>query len=693
MGHAIAQQVLEGGCHAVQHATVHFNGAAGDVQLDLFAGFLGGLAHHGVQAFGNAFELHHAGAQQVALQLTRLAALGDQVVFGAFHGALQIALHRGHVVDRLGHHAGQLLHPGEAVELQRIEACRRVLGQRQARLHLRLGLHLDVAQLLAQAVQVARQIGERAAELAQARVEARTADHHLARLVDQAVQQLRTHAHRLVGRHPQGRQLRGSGQAHGRGRHRHRLGRRCSRRRGGGLHHIRHAGAGGRHGFHRQGHHAVRGSLANGAQRLEVGLQTVETALQRLDLVGCDGFRVQLLDRRFQSVGHFAQAHRTGQSRTALERVQGPQHFAASAEVVGARGPLAQRTTQLRQQLGRLFLEDGEQVGVDDVDRIDVVVRVRDRGNGVRNGIVNELIVVVDDRRQRGGHMAHGRCGHGLGYGWCSCLWSGIRDGRLRHRLWCQSDSGSFGGFLLCCVEVGLRILFGRRLGADHLGFQNLAQLGQHFRAGLFEEPGSKLVQQATDVFRRCHEGGRLFLGAPRLQLHMLQRVLQHAGHFGQRGEAYRGRTAGQRVRQGHGRVRQRLVQLQRPFLQAGHQATRPFIGLIQVHVVQRDADAQRIDHLDGIVASAFFLRQGIEQIRHVLRGFRLSEVVWQGFGTCLGHILGGRCLHCSSFGRLGLQQLLQLGHIQRFQPVRRNAGLRDHPGFRFGRVEHLVFR
>ena len=172
VGHAIAQQVLEGGCHAVQHATVHFNGAAGDVQLDLFAGFLGGLAHHGVQAFGNAFELHHAGAQQVALQLTRLAALGDQVVFGAFHGALQIALHRGHVVDRLGHHAGQLLHPGEAVELQRIEACRRVLGQRQARLHLRLGLHLDVAQLLAQAVQVARQIGERAAELAQARVEA-----------------------------------------------------------------------------------------------------------------------------------------------------------------------------------------------------------------------------------------------------------------------------------------------------------------------------------------------------------------------------------------------------------------------------------------------------------------------------------------------------------------------------------------
>ena len=263
----------------------------------------------------------------------------------------------------------------------------------------------------------------------------------------------------------------------------------------------------------------------------------------------------------------------------------------------------------------------------------------------MRDGIVNVLIMVVDDRRQRGRHMAHGRRGHGFGHCRCNWLRLGDRCGRLRHRLWCQFGSGSFGRFLLGGVEVGLRILFGRRLGTDHLGFQNLAQLGQHFRAGLFEEPGSKLVQQATDVFRRCHEGGRLFLGAPRLQLHMLQRVLQHAGHFGQRGEAYRGRTAGQRVRQGHGRVRQRLVQLQRPFLQAGHQATRPFIGLIQVHVVQRDANAQRVDDLDGIVAAAFFLRQDIEQIRHVLRGPCLSEVVWQGFGTCLGNALGGRCL------------------------------------------------
>ena len=173
----------------------------------------------------------------------------------------------------------------------------------------------------------------------------------------------------------------------------------------------------------------------------------------------------------------------------------------------------------------------------------------------------------------------------------------------------------------------------------------------------------------------------------------MLQRVLQHAGHFGQRGEAYGRRTAGQRVRQGHSRVRQRLVQLQRPFLQAGHQATRPFIGLIQVHVVERDADAQRVDDLDGIVAAAFFLRQGIQQIRHVFRGFRLSEAVWQRFAIGRCHVFGDRRLQCGSLGRLGFQQLLQLGHIQRFQTVRRNAGLRSHPGLWFGRIEHKIFR
>lgn len=119
--------MLEGRRHAVQHAAVHFDGTAGDVQLDLFAGFLGRLAHHRVQPLCNALEFHHAGAQQIALQLPRLPTLGDQIVLGSFHDALQVALHGGHVIDRFGHHAGQFLDPRKAIEFERIETRRAVL--------------------------------------------------------------------------------------------------------------------------------------------------------------------------------------------------------------------------------------------------------------------------------------------------------------------------------------------------------------------------------------------------------------------------------------------------------------------------------------------------------------------------------------------------------------------------------------
>ncbi|MNV14347.1 hypothetical protein D3C71_1050280 [compost metagenome] len=184
----------------------------------MLARFLRCLSHHCVQPLRDTFELHHAGAQQVALQLPCLAPLGDQIVFGTFHGTLQVALHGGHVVHRLGHHACELLHTGKAVKLQRIKARRRVLRQGQARLHLRFSLQLDVPQLLAQTVQIARQVSQRAAELTQPHIQARAADHHLTRLIDQPVQQLGTHPHRLVSSNTQRRELRRTRQAHRRSR-------------------------------------------------------------------------------------------------------------------------------------------------------------------------------------------------------------------------------------------------------------------------------------------------------------------------------------------------------------------------------------------------------------------------------------------------------------------------------------------
>ena len=54
-----------------------------------------------------------------------------------------------------------------------------------------------------------------------------------------------------------------------------------------------------------------------------------------------------------------------------------------------------------------------------------------------------------------------------------------------------------------------------------------------------------------------------------------------------------------ERVRQAHGGVGHGLVQLQRPLRQFGGEPARPFVGLVEVDVVERDADAQRPDHLD----------------------------------------------------------------------------------------------
>ena len=135
--HAVAQQMLEGAGHAVEHATVDFDRAADDVQPHLLAGFLGGLAHHAVQAVGHAFELDHARAQQVVLQVARQPRLRGQFVLGGLQRALQAALHRGHVVDRLGHHAREFLEAREAVHLQRVEGLRRGLGRLHARGDLR----------------------------------------------------------------------------------------------------------------------------------------------------------------------------------------------------------------------------------------------------------------------------------------------------------------------------------------------------------------------------------------------------------------------------------------------------------------------------------------------------------------------------------------------------------------------------
>ena len=207
---AVAQQVLERRRHALQHAAVDLDRAAEDVQPHLFAGFLGSQTHHAVQPVGLALELDHSGSQQTVLQVARQARLGDQFVLGALQRALKGALHGRHVVDRLGHRARDFLETREAIRLERIERLCRGLGGLNARTHLRLSLQLDVVQMAAQAFQVFRQVDQRSLDLLHLRLDARARDAHLARMVDQPIEQRRAHPHRGLrrGLHPLGRAAR-----------------------------------------------------------------------------------------------------------------------------------------------------------------------------------------------------------------------------------------------------------------------------------------------------------------------------------------------------------------------------------------------------------------------------------------------------------------------------------------------------
>ncbi|MPM16284.1 hypothetical protein SDC9_62662 [bioreactor metagenome] len=648
VAHAVAQQVFERWRHPVQHATVHFNGAAGDVQLDLLAGFLGRLAHQRVQALGDAVELHHARAQQVALQLAGLAALVDQVVFRTFHGTLQIALHGGHVVHRLGHHAREFLHAGEAVKLQRIEARRSVLGQRQTRLHLRLGLHLDVAQLLAQTLQVAGQIVQRTAHLRHANVQTRTRNHHLARLVDQTIQQLRTHAHALARMGTRGGHLQGQRTRQRRGRCCHRRCRlrllvrraRCGQR-------LRRFGLLGlrlKHRSHwchrRQIGHCGHGDglgqrlCAHVAQVVERLLQRVQLGEQRLDIVGVCRVLVDVLDVGLHAVGHFAQTHGTGQSCTALEGVQRTQQVAARRQVVWLHGPLAQRAAQHGQQLDRLFLEDREQIGIDHVHRVDVI------GGAAAAHL----------RRYCGGlrlhRLRHGRSNgllfwHRFGFGFGFGLWLGMGGKRCNHRLL----------HVIIRCRRGQRIgLCGLRLGqwrhaADQLGVENLVELREQLRARLLEEACRELMQQTADVFRHRREHAHLRGHAELLGLYVLQRMLQRASHLAERCEAHGGRAASQRMRTRDRRLGHRLICLLVPQLQIVDEALRPLFRLAQIDVVQRQRNQQRSDELGALIFGRLdrFCRLnrfcgGLHGLHRVLRlGLLGSSVGHLGLGRCLG--------------------------------------------------------
>ena len=163
----------------------------------------------------------------------------------------------------------------------------------------------------------------------------------------------------------------------------------------------------------------------------------------------------------------------------------------------------------------------------------------------------------------------------------------------------------------------------------------------------LAQETGGKLVQQAADLFGRVGEQLGLAGAAVAVGLRAHQRVFERARQGRQVGVADGGRVAGQRMRQRHRGLADRLALVfERPFGQLGAEPARQFVGLVEVDVEQRDADAQVADHLDLLVVAGhlgldFWLGLGLGFNRH--RGLGLRQCRQFCGGLRFGHRGGCR--------------------------------------------------
>jgi hypothetical protein len=393
------------------------------------------------------------------------------------------------------------------VELQRIERLVGVLGLGQARLHLGLGLQLDVAQLQTQPVQVAGQIFERPAQGDQFALHPGARDHDLTGLVHQAVKQLGPDPDRCTGagsqgsRYRQGRQLQGC---------RRRQLRCCvgCRRLGIGRCHV----GGfrpdiGRQQFGRGAHDVLRGQVGV-PQHLEAGADGIEGMLQGLDIGAAPHFAAQAFCLRFHAVHHLAQTQRTGQTGTALECVQVAQHLAAGTGVVRSGNPLAQSSAQLRQKFGGLVGKDREEVGIDGVEDVDVVIDVLHMAG------LNTL------------ERARQRCEHGVSVG---C----VRRQRLGRQVVGHSALAQVGP-ARADADIGFSQGFVNRSVGGQI-VHHMVQSVHQFGIWLLEETGSELVQQTSDVFGSIDKQAGLRLGgrdAIELVLgHGAQRVFERTGN------------------------------------------------------------------------------------------------------------------------------------------------------------------
>ena len=134
---------------------------------------------------------------------------------------------------------------------------------------------------------------------------------------------------------------------------------------------------------------------------------------------------------------------------------------------------------------------------------------------------------------------------------------------------------------------------------------RNRLQCAQQIGVGAVQEARGKQVQQAPDFVCRLVEQPGFVAPAVALLLRPAQRMLERARQLRQIAVAHGPRVARQRVGQRHRRVAHRAVLLQRPLGQLDAEPARQLIGLEEVDVEQRNADAQRADLAVGVAVGA----------------------------------------------------------------------------------------
>src|SRR6202171_3740643 len=195
----IAQQVFERSDQLFQHRTIELDLRAAYLEIRAFVELLRRLTKNAVETLRQAAEGNRADREQLLLHVTRKPRLRQQRRVGLVEVLQQGLLNGRNVIDAFGKATRQLLEPGVAVELQKVEPLRRLVDHRHSRLDLRFGLDFDFANLRPQTNHAIGQFEQIALQRAQLAFDASAGDGDFSRLVDQTIDKIGAHAQHRLG--------------------------------------------------------------------------------------------------------------------------------------------------------------------------------------------------------------------------------------------------------------------------------------------------------------------------------------------------------------------------------------------------------------------------------------------------------------------------------------------------------------